>query len=300
MNWLNYHHLLYFWKVAKEGSIARACVELRLAPPTISVQIHQLEEMLGHKLFERQGRGLVLTEVGRVAFRYADSIFATGDALMEAMATGQQRRTLRLIVGVSDTLPRSLVQRFLAPVFAIEPSVHVTCHQNLQPQGFLAELAAGTIDVVLTDSPAPPTSPVSVFSHPLGDCAAGIFATAEWAEKLSDNFPGSLHEAPFLYPGLHSSLRRSLDEWCDALGISPRVVAELDDTALASALAEAGLGVLVTAEILEPFLLRQHQLHLIGRAPQLRQNFYAWSLEQKVRHPAVIALCHSARNCALT
>ncbi len=298
MNWLNYHHLLYFWKVAKEGSIARASVELRLAPPTISVQIHSLEEMLGQKLFKRQGRGLELTDVGRVAFQYADSIFATGDALMEAMSGGALQRALQVVVGISDTLPKDLVQQFLAPVFAIEPGVFVTCRKHANAGVFLDDLAARTVDVVLADAHAPATSPVHVLSHPLGECGTALWAAPELAARLLQDWPATLAGAPFLYPGPHNALRRGLDAWFDAQGVRPNVIAELDDAALALALAESGLGIVATVDFLEPNFLEQHRLQRVAHLPEIRQSFFAWSIEQKVRHPAVLQLCASARGRA--
>src|SRR5688500_11748827 len=141
MEWLNYHHLLYFWVVAKEGSIVRASQELRLAHPTISGQIHRLEEVLGEKLFERRGRRLVLTEAGRLAFRYADEIFSLGREFMDTLKGRASGRPLRLVVGVADVLSPSLVRRFLQPAFRLSPSVQVICRADKSVAEFLAELA---------------------------------------------------------------------------------------------------------------------------------------------------------------
>lgn len=294
MNWLNYHHLQYFWKVAKTGSIARASVELRLSSPTISAQIQMLERSLGHKLLRREGRGLVLTDSGREAFRFADSIFATGDALLEAMGCGTERHGRRVAVGVADSLPSSVVQRLLAPVFALQPAVVVTCRQQSAPDGFVSDLAAGALDVVLSDTPAPAGASVPMFSHPMGESGTGFFAAPSLGKELQSGFPAALHRAPFLYPSIHSAMRRGLDEWCDANSIAPRIVAELDDTALAASLAQNGLGVLVAAEEREAELFRNQQLRLVGCARELRHAFYAWVLKKKVLHPAVVALCRDA------
>ena len=290
--------LAVFLESREGGSIARASVELRLAPPTISVQIHSLEEMLGQKLFKRQGRGLELTDVGRVAFQYADSIFATGDALMEAMSGGALQRALQVVVGISDTLPKDLVQQFLAPVFAIEPGVFVTCRKHANAGVFLDDLAARTVDVVLADAHAPATSPVHVLSHPLGECGTALWAAPELAARLLQDWPATLAGAPFLYPGPHNALRRGLDAWFDAQGVRPNVIAELDDAALALALAESELGIVATVDFLEPNFLEQHRLQRVAHLPEIRQSFFAWSIEQKVRHPAVLQLCASARGRA--
>ncbi len=296
MTWLNYHHLLYFWKVAKEGSIARASAELRLAPPTISVQIHQLEEMLGQKLFSREGRGLALTEAGRVAFRYADSIFATGDALVQALTAGGAQRPIRVVVGLSGALPKSLVRQFLEPVFSIEPGVCVSCSNDRTSEAFLTDLATGSLDVVLTDEVAPATPSLRIFSHPLGDCGTVFLASSALANKLKPGFPGSLDGAPFIFPRPNSVVRRVMDEWFYAHGILPKILAEMDDAALAVVLAETGLGVIAVPEVIAVEVARDHRLQTVGRAPHVRQNFFAWSLEQKIRHPAVVGLCDAARN----
>src|ERR1700687_2345654 len=117
MEWLNYHHLLYFWVVAKGGSIVRASKELRLAHPTISGQIHRLEEVLGEKLFTRKGRNLVLTDSGRIAFRYADEIFSLGREFVDTVKGRTSGQQMRLVVGVPDVLPKTIVHRMLEPAF---------------------------------------------------------------------------------------------------------------------------------------------------------------------------------------
>ena len=129
MEWLNYHHLLYFWMVAKEGSIVRAGKELRLAHPTISGQIHRLEEVLGEKLFARNGRDLVLTEVGQVAFRYADEIFSLGREFLDTVKGGSAGRPIRLVVGVSDVLAKSIVHRILAPALQLNEEIRLVCRR---------------------------------------------------------------------------------------------------------------------------------------------------------------------------
>src|SRR5690349_7736793 len=168
MEWLNYHHLLYFWSVAKHGSIARSSEELHLAHPTISGQIHRLEEVLGEKLFARKGRNLVLTDAGRVAYRYADEIFALGREFLDTVKGRSSARPLRLAVGVSDVLAKSIVHRILEPAFRLEEEVRVVCREDRTTDGFMGELAVNAIDVVLSDAPASPGGAVRTFSHPLG------------------------------------------------------------------------------------------------------------------------------------
>src|SRR5947208_7204225 len=183
MEWLNYHHLLYFWVVAREGSIVRASEELRLAHPTISGQIHRLEDVLGEKLFMRRGRNLVLTESGRVAFRYADEIFSLGREFVDTLKGRASGKPLRLVVGVADVLPPSLVRRFLEPAFRLGQPVQVICRADKSVQEFLAELALHRVDVVLSDGPAAPGIAVRAYSHLLGECGTPFCAAPAIANK---------------------------------------------------------------------------------------------------------------------
>ena len=295
MEWLNYHHLLYFWVVAKEGSIVRASEELRLAHPTISGQIHRLEEVLGEKLFARRGRNLVLTESGRVAFRYADEIFSLGREFVDTLKGRASGKPLRLVVGVADVLPPSLVRRFLEPAFRLGQPVQVICRADKSVQEFLAELALHSVDVVIADGPAGSGVPVRAFSHPLGECGTTFFAAPKLAAKLRRRFPRSLDAAPFLLPGAPSTVRRTLEHWFETEGIRPRFVAELDDSALAKEFGEDGLGVFAAPTVIEAEVLRRYRVRVVGRSEAVRQQFYAISVERKIKHPAVVAICEAAR-----
>lgn len=295
MDWLNYHHLLYFWVVAKQGSIAQASKELRLAPPTISAQIHRLEEVLGEKLFERKGRRLVLTEFGRVALRYAEEIFSLGREFLDTAKGRPSGRPIRLVVGISDVLPKSIVYRILEPAFRLEEDVRVICREDRSAEGFIGELAMHTVDVVLSDAPVGPGTSVRAFSHPLGECGTAFFAAPELAKACRRRFPRSLDSVPFLLPGGNSVLRRALEEWFDSLKIRPKVVAEVDDPALAKIVAEAGLGVFAAPDVVEKEVRQRYKVRLVGRVEEVRQRFYAISVERKIRHPAVLAISDAAR-----
>ena len=295
MEWLNYHHLLYFWVVAKAGSIAAATKELRLAHPTISGQIHRLEEVLGEKLFLHKGRKLVLTDAGRVALGYADEIFALGREFMDTVKGRPSGATLRLVVGASDSLPKSIVYRMLEPAFRLEKNVQVVYREDRSTEAFLADLAAFSVDVVLSDAPMTSELPVRAFSHLLGQCGTAFFATPALAKRCRRHFPTSLDNAPFLLPSDSSTLRRVLDDWFDTSGIRPKVVAELDDAALTKVLGEAGVGVFAAPDVVVKDVLRRHDVRLVGRAASLKQSFYAISVERKICHPAVLAISEAAR-----
>ena len=295
MEWLNYHHLQYFWMVAKHGSITRASAVLRLAHPTISGQIHRLEDVLGEKLFVRSGRNLVLTDSGRVAFRYADEIFALGQEFQDALKGRSTGRPLKLVVGVSDVIAKSIVHRILEPAFQLRDKVRIVCREARSPDAFMAELAVHAIDVVLADAPAAPGTAVRTFNHPLGECGSSFFASPQLARACRKGFPRSLDGVPVLLPSNNSTFRRALDEWFQAHDIRPEIIAELDDLALASVLGEKGLGVLAAPDVIATELRKRYELQLVGRAKDIRQRFFAISVERKIKHPAVAAICEVAR-----
>lgn len=295
MDWLNYHHLLYFWVVAREGSIARASRELRLAPPTISGQVHRLEEVLGERLFEHRGRRLVLTDVGQIAMRYADEIFSLGRELTDTLRGRSGGRPIRLVVGASDSLPKPILLRILEPAFELEQPVRVICREDRSTEGFLRDLAAHELDLLLCDAPAGPGAPARVFNHLLAECGTTFLATPGLAASLRRGFPRTLDGAPFLMPGASAMLRRTLEEWFDALGVRPRVVAELDDATMVEALGEAGRGVFAVPGYIEEEVRRRRHVSRIAVASDLRQRFYAISAERRIRHPAVLAICEQAR-----
>jgi len=300
MEWLNYHHLQYFWMVAKHGSITRASTELRLAHPTISGQIHRLEEVLGEKLFARSGRNLVLTDSGRIAFRYADEIFALGQEFQDTLKGRSTGRPLRLVVGVSDVIAKSMVHRMLEPAFHLRDKVRIICREARSADAFMGELAVHAIDVVLADAPAGPGTPVRTFSHPLGDCGSTFFAAPQLARSYRRGFPSSLDGVPVLLPSSDSTFRRALDEWFQARDIRPEIIAELDDLALASVLGEKGLGVFGAPDVLDKELRQRYALQVVGHASDIRQRFFAISVERKIKNPAVAAICEVARKRIFT
>jgi LysR family transcriptional regulator, transcriptional activator of nhaA len=295
MDWLNYHHLLYFWMVAKHGSITRASAELRLAHPTISGQIHRLEEVLGEKLFVRSGRNLVLTDSGRVAFRYADEIFALGQEFQDTLKGRTTGKPIRLVVGVSDVIAKSIVHRILEPAFQLRDKVHIVCREARSPDAFMAELAVHAVDVVLADAPAGPGMAVRAFNHALGECGSSFFASPQRARACRPGFPRSLDGVPVLLPSSGSTFRRALDQWFQSHDIRPEIVAELDDLALASVLGEQGLGVVAAPDVIAKELKKRYALQLVGRAKDIRQQFFAISVERTIKHPAVAAICEAAR-----
>ncbi len=241
MEWLNYHHLLYFWMVAKEGGISKAAVQLHLAQPTLSSQIQKLEKSMGAKLFDRVGRSMVLTETGHIVYRYADEIFSLGRELTDTLKGIPTRDTLPLTVGVPDVLPKLIVYRLLKPALEIAEQVRLVCYEGKLHE-LLTDLALHRLDIVLADSPLTPETHVRAFNHLLGESGVTIFARSDLAKKHRKGFPKSLHGAPMLLPTQNTSMRRALEQWFDAKDIRPRVVHEFEDSAVLKVFGQHGEG----------------------------------------------------------
>jgi LysR family transcriptional regulator, transcriptional activator of nhaA len=294
MEWLNYHHLLYFWTVAREGGITRASEQLHLTQPTISAQVRALEEALGQRLFERVGRRLVLTEVGQVTFRYADEIFGLGRELLDTLNERPTGRPATLVVGVADVMAKVVVHRLLEPVLGLPGGLHLVCRED-KTERLLAALATHELDVVLADAPASPAVSVKAFSHLLGESTVALFGSPALARKLTRQFPESLHGAPLLLPTAATSLRRALDHWLDMRDLRPTVVAEFDDSALMMVFGERGLGLFPAPAVLEREVREQYGVRMVGQLPDVRERFYAISVERRLKHPAVMAISEAAR-----
>ena len=294
MEWLNYHHLLYFWVVAREGSVAKACQQLHLAQPTISGQIRELEKSLKMALFERSGRNLVLTETGRTVYRYADEIFSLGRELQDTLKNRPTGRAVRVVVGVSDALPKLIVHRLLEPALRLPEEVHVTCLDG-ESDRLMAQLALHELDVVLSDSPANPRLGFRAFNHLLGECGVTFFGTEELARKYRKGFPESLNGAPFLMPSGNAALRRLLDQWFDTLGIRPRIRGEFADSALLKAFGHFGEGLFAAPSAVEADVKRMYRVAVVGREDSIRERFYAVSVEKRLKHPVVVAISEAAR-----
>lgn len=294
MEWLNYHHLFYFWTVAREGSIAKASKQLLLAQPTITGQIRTLEDALGEKLFVRVGRNLVLTEMGRLVYRYAGEIFSLGRELTDVLKGRPAGRPARLIVGVSDLLPKLIAFRLLQPALEMEQKAQIVCYED-RPEALLTELSTYSLDLVLTDAPVGPAVRVKAYSHLLGSCGISFFAPAPMAARYRKRFPRSLDRAPVLLPLENSGLRRSLDKWFESVGVRPEIVGEFQDNALLFVFGQAGAGVFAAPAAIEAEIRRRYRVGVIGRTDAVTESYYAISVERKLKHPAVVAICETAR-----
>ncbi len=295
MEWLNYHHLLYFWAVAKEGSVTRACAKLRLSQPAISGQIRTLEENLGEKLFQRSGRRLMLTEVGQVAFRYADEIFTLGGELREVLRGQPSARPLRLRAGISDLMPKLIAYRILEPAMKMDVPVELVCMED-RTERLLGALASHELDLILADSPLASAGAANAFHHLLGSCPISLFGAPRLVRRYRKKLPGSLRGAPFLLPVEGSTVRRSLDQWFDAMEIRPRVVGQFQDSAMMKAFGQSGSGFFPAPAAIRAEICRQYGVSVLMTLDEVREDFYAITVERRLRHAAVLAISEAARD----
>jgi LysR family transcriptional activator of nhaA len=294
MEWLNYHHLLYFHAVAREGSVTKAARTLRLAQPTLSGQIRKLEHALDEKLFARQGRNLVLTDVGRIVYRYADEIFSLGREMVDALRGRPSRRPARLLVGIADIVPKLVAHRLLEIALRLDEPVQLVLREG-KPEELLGALATQAFDLVITDAPLGPQVKVRAFNHLLGECGVCFFAEPRLARRCRGRFPRSLDGAPMILPTENTVLRRSLEQWFEAVGVRPRVVAEVEDSALLKVFGQHGSGIFPAPEVMAAEVRRLHGVRSVGRTDAVRERFYAITVERRITHPAVAAITASAR-----
>lgn len=294
MEWLNYHHLFYFWTVVREGTVSQAADHLRLAQPTVSTQIKQFEQAIGQTLLERQGRRVVPTEVGRVVYRYADEIFSIGRELQQTLQGRPSGRASRLRVGVANAVPKLIVYQMLRPATDATPPIHLFCQEG-QPEELLAQLATHALDVVISDAPASPHVRVKVFSHPIGESGTTFFAAPALARRVRRGFPDSLNDAPMLLPAPETVHRRALEQWFDSIGVSPSVIGEFEDSALMKAFGEAGHAVFPAPTVIAREVCKHYGVQVVGRTTAVRERYYALSAERRVTHPGVMALTTGAQ-----
>jgi LysR family transcriptional activator of nhaA len=290
MDWLNYHHLLYFRTVVRAGGLTAAAEELRLSPSTVSSQVRRLEESLSEKLLRRSGRRLVLTEMGRVVYDYADEIFSTGREMLEAVRGRPTGRPIRLAVGVADVVEKLVAEQLIAPALRLAEPVRVVCREA-SPAQLLDALARHELDVLITDAPVGPAVSLRAYNHLLGESGVSFVAVPALAAACRLRFPRSLDGQPMLVPTENMAIRRSLDQWFEERAIRPRVVGEFEDGALLREFGLQGHGIFVTPTMIERPLLRGAGLRVVGRTEAVRARVYGVSAERRIKNPAVAAIC---------
>ncbi len=295
MRHLNYNHLQYFWVVAREGSIVKASEVLHLTPQTISGQLKLLEESVGQPLFNRAGRRLILSDIGRIVFEYADDIFSLGAELSNVVRGRRASGPALLSVGVVSSMPKLIVERIIAPAMLGDSPIRIRCHEASLEQ-LLGELAVHKLDIVLSDQPMPKGLSLRAYNHLLGESGLSFFAQKGQSRRYKSRFPKSLNDAPMLLPSKNSALRRSMDEWFENNGIASNVVGEFDDSALLKAFGEAGAGLFAAPTVIENEICRMYRMSVIGRTGDVAESFYAISPERRLKHESVVAITDLARS----
>ncbi|MDB5751663.1 MAG: bacterial regulatory helix-turn-helix, lysR family protein [Ramlibacter sp.] len=281
----NYHHLYYFWVVAKEGSMTRAAQRLGMAVQTVSAQVRTLEQSLGYSLFKPAGRGIALTEAGVAAMALAEQIFQLGEQLPAAVREAATGQGLRLAVGISDGLPKLVVHHLLRPALDA-PGVRLLCHED-EFDRLLGDLALHRLDAVLSDRAATPNPNLRLYSHALGEAPLAWFAPVALAKKCKQDFPACLAEMPVLLPTGHAAVRARLDHWFERNGLRPRVAGEFEDSALLAAFGRSGMGAFPASHWSRDELLKDPGLRLLGDSPELVEHFFLISAERRIQHPLV-------------
>lgn len=295
MRHLNYNHLLYFWTVAREGSIARAAEALHLTPQTISGQIKLLEGSVGEPLFARAGRGLVLTEKGRLVNQYAEEIFSVGAELAREIRQRRPGLPLAFNVGIVNPIPKLIAFRILEPALGAEEPSRIVCFEA-DFEKLLGDLAVHRIDLVLADRAIPTGLSLHAYNHPLGTSEIAFFAQKRSAAKYAKHFPRSLDGAPVLLPTHTNASRRGLEDWFQRVGVEPRVVAEFEDSALLKAFAEAAVGIFPAPLAIASEVELTYHARRIGVAREVTESYFAISPERKLKHPSVVRIIEAARS----
>lgn len=299
MSTINYKHLHYFWTVAKTGSITLASQRLFLTPQTISGQLTLFESILGEPLFNRVGKRLELTDKGKMVLSYADEIFALGKELEETLKQPTADRPIQFRVGVCDSVPKIIAYLLIEPALRANDPLRIICREG-SVTNLLGDLAVHRLDLVIADSPMPHSVNVRAFNHLLGECGISFFATQTLAQQIQSQnagqFPQCLNGAPMLLPGVDDAIRPALTRWFEDTKVLPNIVGEFDDGALMKEFGQAGVGVFAAPSVIAKQVCEQFDVIVLGETKEVIKRFYAISVERKLSHPAVLAICQAARS----
>lgn len=292
---VNYKHLHYFWVVAKEGSIAKASERLHITPQTISGQLSRLEESLGVKLFVKSGRNIEITETGRLVLNYTDEIFSLGSELEQMLQNEPEERPQLFRVGIADVVPKSIAQGILLPVLQTRKPTRLICKET-GLDTLLADLAVHRLDLVIADRPIPSTVSTRGFNHKLGECSISFFAKESIINRFNGAFPQCLSGMPMLLPTKGTQLRSDIDQWISKTRIHPKIVAEFDDSALMKSFGQKAAGVFIAPTVLRKEVEDQYNVKPIGEVSEIKEAFYAISVERRVTNAITATVIKAANN----
>ncbi|WP_437613366.1 transcriptional activator NhaR [Erwinia sp. V71] len=287
MSHINYNHLYYFWQVCKEGSIVGVAEALFLTPQTITGQIKALEERLQGKLFKRQGRGVVPSELGQLVFRYADRMFTLSQEILD-IVNYRKESNLLFDVGVADALSKRLVSQVLETAVEEDEKIHLRCFESTHEM-LLEQLSQHKLDMILSDCPIDSTQQEGLFSVKLGECGVSFWCTRPLPDKP---FPACLQQRRLLIPGRRSMLGRKLLNWFQSQGIAVEILGEFDDAALMKAFGAANNAIFVAPSLYGQDIYRDEEIVEIGRIESVMEEYHVIFAERMIQHPAVQRICN--------
>ena len=289
MRWLNYQHFFYFWNIAQLKSVTEASRKLKLAQPTISAQMKVFEDVLGAKLFEREGRALKLTDTGQMAARYAEQIFGLGQEFLEVL-DGKERGGEELKIGISDVVPKSLAYRLIEPALNSDDHSTILCFED-KTERLLADLSIGEISLVIADRPIPTNVKVKAYNYFIGESGVSFLASRTLVKGSKKGFPYSLQELPVLLPTKESALRFELEQWFDKIGLKVRHKGSFQDRALMKIAAREGKGVIPVPTAIASEVMKEFHLCLLGATTDVKEQLYLISVERRLKSPLLIKIC---------
>lgn len=288
MSHINFNHLYYFWQVCKEGSVVGAAEALFLTPQTITGQIKALEERLNGKLFKRQGRGLVPSELGQLVFRYADKMFMLSQEMLD-IVNYRKESNLLFDVGVADALSKRLVSQVLETAVVVDnEQIHLRCFESTHEM-LLEQLSQHKLDMILSDCPVDSSQQEGLFSLKLGECGVSFFCR----QPIPDlPFPACLEQRRLLIPGRRSMLGRKLLNWFNTQGIKVEILGEFDDAALMKAFGLYHNAIFVAPTLYALDTYSDDDVVEIGRVDSVQEEYYIIFAERMIQHPAVQRVCN--------
>lgn len=290
---MNYKHLQYFHAVATGGSIARAAQRLHVTAQAISTQLGLLEDQFGAPLFRKKGRGLELTEAGKIALQYSERIFDLGNELEQTMRRGAAPVPETLRVGICDIVPKTVAFRLLVPAREAGLAMRLICREG-RFDALMVELAAHRLDLVLADRGPAPGGAVRAFTHLLGSSSLTVLGHPQLCRAWRGPFPACLDEAPFLLPGPEAAVRSQLQGWFEERRLRPIIVGEFDDGALLKAFARAGAGFMAAPTAVASVVGEEYALDKVGVIENVAEQFYAMTVERQRDHPAIRRILEQA------
>lgn len=294
LNHVNFHHLYYFWAVAKAGSIRNASAQLLLAPATVSRQIKELESKLRVRLLERSNQSIKLTREGDFVFGVCNELFGLARELVDGVGANNEAKPVRITVGIAGVIPKLLIYKVLEPTLHLREPVQIVCLEGA-PSKLMSDLASRNIDLVLTDAPIGPHSNARSSSHLIAECPVVVCCDAALAAKYKRGFPNSLHTAPVLLPTNNSAFRASLDTFFMEHGIIPDVRGEFEDSTIIEVFGEAGLGLFFVPAVIQKEVQTRFHCEVLGHLDKVIARFFAVVPHRRISNPATLAIIESTR-----